>query len=145
MRFGHKNGFVKALSVVSVWLCMMLSASGVSGQTNTATVGEGFAITFTHDGQNTAGYRVYLDNVQIQDLPLSALAAGTARTQPITVTTRGAHTVEVSAYNADRESARAALAFTASLPTPTSPGNLQIVITMALNPDGSISVRWAQQ
>lgn len=142
MNGSRKHGYRWLMSVGVLLLCGL--SAPLYGQTSTVTVGQAFTLAWDHDGQNTAGYRLFLDNVQVAEIPVSALTAGTARATNLTVATRGTHLFEVAAYNADRESTRAGLTVTGVLPTPSTPTNLQIVITMALNPDGSISVRWAQ-
>lgn len=108
------------------------------------TVGQSFRLNWNHPGANAIGFRVYLDNQLLTEVPVSSLSAGgTGFSVPATaVTTRGAHVLAVSAYNADQESGRATLDFTAKLPPPADPTNLNITLAVALNSDGTVSLRW---
>lgn len=126
-------------------LAFALSVVPVSAQTP-VIVGQAFAVTFAHTGTNTTGYRVYLDTTLIADVPLSVLQSGTASV-PVAggVSARGPHVLLVSAYNADRETKSDPLSFSAVLPAPDAPSQPAIVITIALNADGTISATWAHQ
>lgn len=127
-------------------LSILIAISAAAQAPQSVIVGQSFAVAFSHDGVNATGYRVYLDATTIADVPLSVLQSGAASIPvPRGVSGRGSHSLVVSAYNADAESKSPALAFTAVLPTPTPPSQPSIVITLALNADGTISAMWSQQ
>lgn len=115
-----------------LWIPASLSAQ-------TVTVGQGFSASFTHDGLNTAGYRLYLDNQPILDVPVSVLQSGSATLRVPAVSVRGPHTLIASAYNADGETKTAPLAFDAKLPAPNPPTTFTIVVQVA--EDGSVSLK----
>jgi hypothetical protein len=108
----------------------LLCASFASAQTPTVPTGATYQVQATHDGINTVGYRLYVDAVQVVDVPVSVLAAGKVTITAPALTTRGAHTVVMSAYNADNESKSVPFAFTGVLPAPGAPGNITIIINI---------------
>jgi hypothetical protein len=132
------------LSRLYLLVCALFVALPAWAQPSSVTVGQSFRATWTHNGTNTIGYRVYLDNQLVTEVPVSSLSGGgTGFNIPATaVTTRGAHVLAVSAYNADQESNRVTLDFTAKLPPPADPTNLNITLSVALNSDGTVSLRW---
>lgn len=104
-------------------------------------VGKPATITFNHDGQNTSGYRVFIDSQQVgQDIPISALVTGTVTTSTV-VATRGTHTVGAQAFNPDRASNIVTVPFTAVLPKPTDPVNLKIQIAISVAEDGTVTFK----
>jgi hypothetical protein len=127
-------------------LLVLLCASAVSAQTTctancTVRVGEPFVALFdppTSGGQH-AGFRLFIDNAKVgNDLPASP---GTTTINGVTIATRGAHTLQVSAFNADGETKTAALSISAVLPPPGAPTNLRIQVAFTVASDGSISVK----
>lgn len=102
-------------------------------QTPTApivTANQPFQVLLDHDGLHTLGYRLYLDEVQTgPDIPVSSLVNGVL-TIPVASVPRGAHSVRVSAFNADHEVSSLPLAFEAKDPAPNAPTNLRIQVTI---------------
>lgn len=125
-------------------LFWLLSFVVAEAQPAIIRLGQNPILTWTHDGLHALGYRIYIDDVRVAEIPLSTLVSGSARhTLPAsTVTTRGLHTAGVAAYNADEEGQRVTISFEARNPAPSPPGNLQFVITVALNDDGTMTFRW---
>jgi hypothetical protein len=108
----------------------------------TVTVGQGFKIAADHDGVNTAGYRLYVDSAKVGvDIPLTALAAGTVTVDVPAIATRGAHALQLAAYNADAETKSDPVAFQAVLASPSKPKNIRLIVILAMAADGSVSFR----
>ena len=103
-------------------------------------VGKAFSVLADHDGVNTTGYRLYLDNVKVgADIPMSALVAGTVTISAGVGPARGSHTVQLAAFNADGETRGVAFPFTTKLQAPTAPTNQRIIIGVTLR-DGTITL-----
>jgi len=111
----------------------------------TVEVGKGFTAQWDPPTNAAAvpvdGYKVYLDGVQ-QGANIVAVP-GTNQLTNITVSARGAHTLEVSAYNADREGPKAQVQLNAVLAAPGVPSNFRIVITAAIAANGQVEWRIA--
>lgn len=106
-------------------------------------VGESFSAVADHDGANTVGYRLYIDNVKVgTDVPLASLQAGSVTVAALVAPARGSHTLQISAYNADFESKSDPFAFTTKLPPPGKPGNLRLLFAVVVADDGSVSFKF---
>jgi len=136
-----------AIRVLISWALLLVSGSSVSAQTPctancTVTVNKPFQVLFEAPttGGAATGFRVYLDGAKLgADIPASA---GTVTVNGVLVATAGAHTLEVSAFNAIGEGAKTQpLTLTASQGVPGTPGNLRIQVVFTVAQDGSISVR----
>jgi hypothetical protein len=130
--------------LISLGLISLLATSAAA-QTS-VVVGQPLSVTFTHNGQNTTGYRVKVDGTTIADVAVSVLQAGSALIAvPAGLGTRGAHSLTATAYNQDGETPSIPLIVTAVLPAPDAPSQPSIVLKLALNQDGTISATWSQQ
>lgn len=96
------------------------------------TVGQVYQVQASHDGINAAGYRLYVDTVQVADVPAAQLVAGKITLTAPPITTRGSHTVTVSAYNLDKETQSDPLVFSGFLPAPGKPGGVTIIINISI-------------
>jgi hypothetical protein len=132
-------------TILVILMGLLALAGPASAQTpDTVPAHQSFSVEFTHDGLNTTGYRVFVDGVKVgSDLPLSALTAGKV-TASVAGVPRGAHTVQVSAFNLDAEAKSAALPFTAVDPTPATPTNLTIKLVVQIAGDGSVTLKLAE-
>jgi hypothetical protein len=127
---------------------LLLTAASASAQTTTVEVNQPFRAVFTHDGVNTTGYRVFVDNVQVgPDAPASALTAGSVSLAvPSGVSMAGTHTLQAAAFNASGETKSAALTFTVTDPPPPPPPTepsvptIDITVTVAARPDGTLEL-----
>lgn len=100
---------------------------------------------FTHTGQGTDGYRLYLDGKQVAEQPASTLANGEVRLPIPAIATAGTHSLEASAFNAAGETRSPAMAFFVG--APPAPGPVRIETTTRTvhigerQPDGSLALR----
>lgn len=120
----------KSLVILSLLLtfalCAPFTASAEAQQS--VIVGDPYAVEIDHDGQFTDVYRLYVDDVVIASLPVTArTAAGVVRFENVVFKARGAVSVRVSAVNADHEVSTAPVALTAELPAPTVPSVPRII------------------
>ena len=116
------------------------SAQPVTAQTTAVPANTAFQLQFAHDGVNVTGYRCYVDGKPAgADLPASARVGGTV-TCTVPGQSVGAHTVQAAAFNTFGETRSATLAFTTGTP-PAAPTNLQIVLQIAILPDGTAELR----
>lgn len=84
---------------------------------------------------NVTVYRCYVDNIkQGTDIPVAS-----PRLCTVPGLTAGTHVVEVSAVNSFAEGGRGMLSVTAGS-APSSPTNLRIVVQVAMQPDGSVTL-----
>lgn len=125
-----------------VWALLALAAlaSVASAQTPEVIAGTPITLKADHDGVNTDGYRVFIDGTQVaQVTKATALAAGVVTITVQAGVSRGAHSVEMAAYNADQATRSAPLAFTAKLPAPGPFNNLRFVVASQAA-DGSMQM-----
>ena len=121
--------------------CLLLLPLTASAQVPVDVVA-GVVLTgeFDHDGANTTGYRLFVDNNKSgADLPMTARNAAGVVTFTVPALTRGAHTIALSAFNQDAESARAAVSVQAKLPTPGTPKGLRIVLKVTTSASGEVT------
>lgn len=102
-----------------------------------------FAVEFSHDGQFTTGYRLFLDGSAVgADAPASARVNGVVTFQVPTGVAAGAHTIQAEAFGAGGATRSAVLKFTVSDPAPNEPGlpvikvTTTAVATIRIQPDG---------
>lgn len=94
----------------------------------TVLVNTVFSVAFTHDGVATDGYRLYLDDVLMTTVPVSARSVGGEVVfVNLRVTTCAPHTVQASAFNAIGETRSVVLAFVGTGCPPAAPVGLRIV------------------
>jgi hypothetical protein len=108
-------------------------------QSVTVVVGQSFSVQANHDGANTTGYRLFIDDALVSELPISSLSNGLITFTGVTVATRGSHSIRIVAFNQDVEASSAPFPFSSTLPSPTAPTLIQIIITVAQ--DGSITLQ----
>ncbi|HJT95876.1 MAG TPA: hypothetical protein VJ777_28700 [Mycobacterium sp.] len=106
---------------------------------------------FTHSGENTVGYRLYIDNQTAGgDVAVSALSGGEVRLPIPAQVTAGRKVLQAAAFNAFGETRSPALAFCvgdAAACSPPAPGGLRIELTVkaaaVLEPqaDGTVKLR----
>jgi hypothetical protein len=108
------------------------------------TVGQGFTVQW--DAPVTSptagplvGYRLYVDGSKVGADILAS--AGVREVVNVSVATRGAHSLEVRSYNADRETAAPAIALNAKLAAPGAPTNLRLQIVVTIAENGSVIMK----
>lgn len=118
-----------------------LSAAPLYAQAAPEVVaGAPYRVAADHNGVDTIGYRVYVDNVKVgNDLPLAALVAGVVTSVDLPGVARGAHTIQVAAYNEDNEVKSDPLSFTAKKKAPGKPTNTRIVLVANVASNGSVT------
>jgi hypothetical protein len=102
------------------------------------TVGERVHIEMDHDGQHTTGYRLYLNDKQIAELPVTAMTTGVVRFANVTLPERGTLAFRITAYNADHEATSPTVTLTVVLPAPNAPG-LPRIIRITTTTDAEIA------
>ena len=128
-------------------VCCGLWTPNVQAQTTcaapcTLTVGQTFTLTATHDGKDTTGYRVYLDGTNVgSDVSLTALSSGAVTVASLVAPARGAHNLQLGAFNLDNETKSDPLPFTTKSPAPSKPGGTQILIAVTVAEDGSLQFK----
>lgn len=89
---------------------------------------------FTHSGEVTDGYRLYLDNQRAGvDVPVSALSGGEVRLPIPSQSTPGRKVLQAAAFNSFGETRSPALSFCvgdASACAPPAPGGLRIELVV---------------
>lgn len=133
-----------ATILLTLFVLTVPTATRVWAQTPTVEVGKTFQVSFNHDGLSITGggFRLYVDDVKLADIPLTSLQTGSVTVTAPAVTGRGNHVLAATAFNPDRESVKTTLAFIAQMAAPNPPTNLKIVVTVALNQDGTVSLTW---
>lgn len=109
--------------------------------------GGSYSLSFTHDGQNATGYRLYLRQASSatdakvgNDILLSALQNG-AVVVPLTApATSGEYLITASAFNSVAETKSQPYSFKV-LAAPNAPGNLRIYLVVSLAADGTAQFR----
>jgi hypothetical protein len=135
------------MKVLLLALALVLIGFPAYAQTPTVPSNTPFSVVADHsDGTGTpaTGFRCYIDGVRVgNDLPLSARVGGKV-TCAMPGQPAGGHSAIVAALNGVSIEARSpSLAFTAVTPPPTppnAPSNLQIILQVAVNPDGSATL-----
>jgi hypothetical protein len=108
------------------------------------TVGQVYTLQADHDGVDTTGYRVYLDGLKTgADLSMNALTSGVVTVSSLIAPARGAHTIQLAAFNEDNEAKSDPLSFTTKRKAPGKPGGTRIVITAQLV-NGEIKVQMVE-
>jgi hypothetical protein len=136
---------MRRLVYLLVGLC--LCASPLFAQTPcpspcTLTVGQTYAVTASHDGLNVTGYRVYLDGAKLgADLPITALQSGTVTVAALTAPARGAHSLQLAAFNEDAETKSDPYAFTVKKAAPAKPGPVQLLLSITVAEDGTVTFK----
>lgn len=109
--------------------------------------GGAYSLSFTHDGQNAVGFRVYLrdassaiDTKVGQDVLLAALQNG-AVVLPLTApASSGDYLITASAFNSVAETKSQPYRFKA-IAAPNAPGNLRIYLVISLAAYGTAQFR----
>jgi hypothetical protein len=125
---------------VLVALIALGGTSPLYGQVPEVGINRPFTVAADHNGVDTTGYRIYLDNssTPAADIPVSQRVGGVITSPALTVTARGTHTVQVAAYNQDGEARSAALTFVAQGTPPTAPAGLRVQVVATVADSGKV-------
>lgn len=130
--------FLTAIILVLIFAPPIKAQSACSANC-TLVVGDSFTLQADHDGVNTIGYRVFVDNAKVgSDVPMTALTSGVVSVSSLIAPARGAHTIQLAAFNEDNEVKSDPLSFTSKKKAPGKPGAPRVIITASLAQDGSI-------
>ena len=88
--------------------------------------GTPFTVSADHDGLDTLAYRLYVDGVQVQEKPASALSAGVIAFADADGLPKGSYGIEVSAVNDDGEAKSELFTLIITGRAPNAPVNLRI-------------------
>jgi hypothetical protein len=132
------------MKVLLLALALVLIGFPAYAQTPTVPANTPFTVVADHDGLNTTGYRCYIDGVRVgSDLPASARVNGKV-TCPMPGQATGSHSAIIAALNgASVETRSPSLSFNSVTPPPTppnAPSNLQIILQVAVSPDGTATL-----
>jgi len=128
-------------------VCWLWSSGSVTAQTAcpspcTVDVGQAFTVTASHGGQNTTGYRIYVDGVKVgSDLPFSQLSSGTVTVAALVAPARGTHTIQLAAFNADKETKSDPFTMISTLPAPPKPGPVQLLLAITVAENGDVTLK----
>lgn len=115
--------------LIAVVFC--LASVPVFAQNNPVSAGQPFGVRFDHSGQDVTGFQCWLDGKPIGDvLPITDRVCRIPG-QPV-----GTHVLAVEAINSFGKAKSADLTATAGGP-PQAPTNLQIVLSIVVNPNGT--------
>lgn len=135
----------------AILVAVLFLATAVSASAQVLPLNAPAIAVFTHSGDNTTGYRLYIDNQTAGgDVAVSALSGGEVRLPIPSQVTSGRKVLQAAAFNTFGETRSPALAFCvgeASACAPPAPGGLRIELTMkaaaVLEPqaDGTFKLR----
>lgn len=134
---------MKFRSLLLVVACVITFAAPAAAQTLcpnpcVLTVGQTYSLLADHDGVDTTGYRVFVDNVKIgTDLSMNALLSGVATVSGLVAPARGPHAIQLAAFNEDWEVKSDPFPFTVKKKSPSKPGSSRITVTAQIV-DGKI-------
>lgn len=117
-----------------VFLFVLGLAVPASAQTNPVPVSQPFDVGWQHTGDGTPTFQCEVDGT-----PVGGQLSSAARRCTIPGQSAGTHTVTVTASNAFGSATSAPLPATAGSP-PSAPTNLQIVVQVAVQPDGRVTL-----
>jgi predicted phage tail protein len=109
-------------------VCLLFSAPSLA---QTVPASQPFQVAFD-DNQTVLGYRCYVDGVKV--------AEPTAKVCNIPGQAAGNHVIEVSAVNAIGEGAKSAGLVVTAGSAPVAPTNLRIVVQIAVQPSGAVTL-----
>ena len=119
-------------------LCLCLALGALVAAQSVPPPNAAFVLAFDHNGVDTTGYRLFVDNVKVgADLPVSALQAGSASFN-VPGVGPGPHSIRVTAFGPGGETSSAALTFTVPQLPPTAPTNLRITLAVSIAKDGTV-------
>src|SRR3990167_2149710 len=140
-RYHTRRITMRAMQVLGACVLMTVLSGGAMQAQTVPNVGQAFTLQFDHDGLNTTFYRLSIDGAVVGgDRLKAAVLTGTVGTIPVAGLTAGTHTLIVSAHNTSASTASAPLGVTPTLPPPTAPSNLRIVIQVTVAQDGTVTL-----
>lgn len=124
--------------VVALLLPALAAAQDVTVPANTPVT-----LAWDHDGVDTTGYRISNNGQPAGEVPITALANGSASFTFGNGLTAGQHVITVVAFNGTGVSEPGTLVVSAGGAVPTRPGNLRITVSVTVtgaNPSTSTTI-----